>query len=139
MATGTAGLAAQELPFCAVNYSRRPIAYNTPGLLTALTFVVGALPAGSFIRETIIRVTTAFNDSGTDTLKVGHSDDDDVLSETGDSDLTTAGTYLIARGAGTTIAAARNFYALYTAQNSDPSAGVGYVIIVHMPNIDKLA
>lgn len=135
MATGTAELAAQELPFAAVNFDRRPIAYNSSGISTASTFVVATLPAATFVYRTFIRVTTVFNDSGTDTLIVGRVGDTDELAQTGDSDLTTVGTYEVARGMGVSISSALAFHAQYAGQNANATTGAGYVVIMHCPNV----
>ena len=135
MPTGTAGLATNELPFQAVNFARRPIAYNSPGIATASTFVVANLPADTMVFRTIIRVTTAFDDTGTDTLIVGRVGDTDELAQTGDSDLTTLGTYEVARGMGVAIAAAKAFHAQYAGQNGNATEGAGYVVVMHCPDI----
>lgn len=52
---------------------------------------VCTLPAGAIIERVDRYVSETFDDSGTDTLIVGHATDDNHFVETGDTDLTATG------------------------------------------------
>lgn len=69
MPTNTAGGVGHQDYSQQVQYLRKRIAYNSPGIATS--FIIGYLPAGATVVGGGVHVVTAFNDSGTDTLDVG--------------------------------------------------------------------
>ncbi|MGB0685405.1 MAG: hypothetical protein ACPGQD_04355 [Planctomycetota bacterium] len=90
-----------------------------------------SLPAGTVLHACYRKVTELFNDSGTDTLKVGTSSNDDSLCDTGDTTMTSTGYYtdVVASSTGVVLEAATQFLARYDGQNGDASTGVVDVYI----------
>lgn len=136
MTTNTAGTSARTLPLQAVHYLRKAIAWNTAGITTASTVPVGVLPAGAIVMETLIQVTTAFNDSGTDTLIVGYVGATNALAITTDSNIKVAGGYKSQRGMDLTFAADTTINAQIAAQNGDSSAGAANIVVTYVVNND---
>lgn len=68
MTTGVAGSVARELPFQAIHYLRRTVAYNTSGIGSGVS--LGVLPAGAQIIQNLTAPKTAFNGT-TPALTVG--------------------------------------------------------------------
>lgn len=135
MPTNTAGKQGGELPFLAANFMRRPIAYNSPGITSASTYKIGAMPIGAQVIGTMIKVTTAFTDTGTDTLIVGNAGATNNLAQTADSDLATTGGYWVVRGMDVNYAAETDINAQYAGQNSNADAGEGHVSVIFLPNV----
>jgi len=88
---------------------------------------LGTFPAGSIIHGSTRRVTTTFDDSGTDTLKLGTTANDDALCDTADQDLTAAAYYtdVVSGSTGVVLegATAAEYFALYEGQNNDATQG----------------
>ncbi len=137
MTTNTAGSAARDYAKQLIHYLRKTINYNDAGITSAATVSLGTLPDGAIVLETVIRVRTAFNDSGTDTLKVGTSGDDDAFAQTTDSDLTATGSYKVQRGTDVVISGDTPVYIQYAGQNSNASAGQAEVIQTYVLNNDQ--
>lgn len=123
---------AREIGYAVVQCLRKRITYLDAGT----TITVGKMPPGSSILGGGIHVTTAFNDSGTDLLDVG------FIGSTTDADgyatqLTLAAVGFIALdelAATTNIQGAveHTVTCLYSAQNSNPTAGAGEVVIFYV-------
>lgn len=135
MATGTAGTAARQLHEQVVHFLRKSITYASPGTAKAAT--VGTIPAGALILKPMsgVLVTTAFNDSGTDLLDIGTSDNDDLFM----TDVSVAALGFTACDeaiGGYLVASDTVITATYTGQNSNASAGAAEIIIAYMPDTD---
>lgn len=61
----------RELPWPAVGYISKTIAFNTTGIGTDQTVEVGQLPEGARVIDGVVYVTTAFNAATTNVLTVG--------------------------------------------------------------------
>lgn len=89
------------------------------------------LPAGTIIHNCLRDVQVVFNDSGTDTLKVGTSSNDDSLCDTGDTDLTAVAlnTDVVSGAFPAVLAADTTFLIRYDGQNSDATTGEAIVYL----------
>ena len=98
------------------------------------TTAVGIIPANSQIVDVILNVTTASNDGGAATVKIGHvGDDDEYLAATNAKAVgTTRGTI----GAdGTDIGTSdQTVNAIYTAANGNGNAGAATVTVLYIQN-----
>jgi hypothetical protein len=61
----------RELPWPAVAYISRRIAFNTPGIASPQTVEVGSLPGGAIVIGAWARVHTVFNAATTNVVIVG--------------------------------------------------------------------
>jgi|GEM_PF-2278978 hypothetical protein len=86
---------------------------------------LGTFPAGSIIHGSTRVVSTTFDDSGTDTLKLGTLANDDALCDTTDQDLTAAATYtdVVAGSVAVVLTTGAAYFALYEGQNNDATQG----------------
>lgn len=117
------------------HFLRKRITYLNTSAVT-----IGKLPAGASVVGGGIHVVTAFNDSGTDLVDIG------FVGSTTDAD--GYGSALVVSAVGYIVldelAATTNIQqtvestvtAVYTGQNSNPTAGVADVIIFYVPNSD---
>lgn len=128
------GVAAREIGYGVVQSLRKRITYLDNGT----TITVGKLPPYSIVVGGGVHVVTAFNDSGTDLLDVG------FIGATTDADayatiLTLAAVGFIALDE---LAATTNIMGtvehtvtcLYSGQNSNATAGEGYVVVNYVTN-----
>lgn len=90
-----------------------------------------ALPANTVIHGSYRYVTEAFDDTGTDLLKVGNAGNDDLYCDTGDQDLTTPGLYtdFVAGSVNARNAAAETITVRYDGQNNNATAGQVIVVV----------
>lgn len=139
MATDTAGTDARELPFQAVHYLRKAIAYNTSGIGSTGTVKVGTLPAGAVVEKVQVKVTTVFNAGTTNPLDVGTATDEDLLvdSTVTDVSLAATGSTFVWRGADATFAADTPIYATYAQTGTAATTGAAIIIITYTVNNDR--
>ena len=98
------------------------------------TTAVGIIPANSQIVDVILNVTTASNDGGAATVKIGHAgDDDEYLPAT---NVKATGTTRGTIGAdGTDIGTSdQTVNAIYTAANGNGATGAATVTILYIQN-----
>lgn len=137
MSTNTGGSVARQNYTQQTGYLHKTIAYNTSGIATAVT--VGVLPAGASVIGGGVHVTTAFNDSGTDTLDVG------FIGGTTDADgyatlldLSAVGYIVLDELAATTNikqSVDTTVTCKYNGQNGNASAGAAEVYVLYLlPN-----
>lgn len=138
MATGTAGSNARQLALQVVHTMRKGITYATENS----TIVIGKLPANAVVIGGGVMVTTAFNDSGTDTLDVGFQNG----SATNDPnayatllDLSAVGFIALDELAATTNIVSTldsDVTCIYNGQNNNATAGAAEVIITYVVDND---
>lgn len=104
--------------------------FNTLGIGTADTVVVGKLPAGAQCLTATVRVNTAFNALTTNVLTVGSAagSDADIVAD-GDVDETSTGATSVVRPAGLTFAADTTIYAKYTQSGTAATTGSAVITI----------
>lgn len=119
-----------------VTYISKSFAFDTPGIGTAATVEIGALPAGALVLETIVRVKTAFNAGTTNVIKVGTSADDDEFIEAGDVAEGALGTTFSDRSAGIVMTADTSVYVEYTQTGTAATTGEADVIITYIPEVE---
>jgi hypothetical protein len=91
---------------------------------------VGTLPADSFVDDIKIHCTTAFDGTGTDTVEVGWSADQDALSTS--QDVSSTGVLEPTHGANDGYnSTQQTVTALYTDQNADSTAGKALVVVFY--------
>lgn len=73
MTTGVAGTTARKYHTYQTHTMTKVITVSDEDV----SKTVGILPAGAFVTAVRVGVTTAFNNSGNDYIKVGHANDDD--------------------------------------------------------------
>ena len=98
------------------------------------TTAVGIIPANSQIVDVILNVTTASNDGGAATVKIGHAgDDDEYLPAT---NVKATGTTRGTIGAdGTDIGTSdQTVNAIYTAANGNGATGAATVRVLYIQN-----
>lgn len=113
-------------------------AYGTIAYTDATAKALFTLPRGAVIVDTLCRVSTLFNDTGTDLLIVGTAANDDAFIDDLDgSSVTTvrAGSAATAPTAdlwGTPLAADTVVYGKFTGQNGNASAGSATFVIWYL-------
>lgn len=124
----------RTLPFQAVHYIRKSVAYNTPGR-TAGTVECGVLPNGGVVVDTVYKVVTAYNSGTSNTLIVGTTTDDnefltaiDVKATAGTAARATTGLGYESTG--------EVVYAKITDVGAAPSAGEVDVVITYVLDND---
>jgi hypothetical protein len=117
-----------------VHFIGKDIVYNTVGIGTADTVKVGRIPAGSFLIQALVRITTAFNAATTNVLTVGTSagSDADIV---GASELNEAatGVTVVLTGSALTFASDTDIYVKYTQTGTAATAGAATIIITYIP------
>jgi hypothetical protein len=139
MATNTAGTSARLLPWQATHFLRKPIAYNTSGIGTAATVLLGILPAGAIVKHVLIRVRTAFNAAGNNIIDVGTSSNDDAYVDGGsaDVDAEATGTTIVYRGTDEVHSVDTPIYIQYTQTSTAADAGAADIVMEFYPNNDQ--
>lgn len=132
MATNTAGTAARQLPFQAINFLRKGLTFADRGT----TLTVGIVPAGALILAPIsgVYVLTAFNGGGTDLVDIGISGTPEQFGA--NLDVSSTGTKVVAVSANMRVASDTTIIATYTDANSDATTGDAEIIIAYVPDID---
>lgn len=135
--TDVAATVARELPFPAVGYIAKDIAFNTAGIGTAQTVEVGQLPAGARIFDGVVYVTTAFNGGSTNVLLVGTSATGNELIAAGDVTEATPAGYVMASTARGQVVPAGGYvvYAFYTQTGAAATTGAATVIISYITRV----
>lgn len=99
--------------------------------------IIGTIPAGAIVIGGGARVTEAFNDSGTDTLIIGVTADDDDLATL--LDMSAVGLIvadeLATSGDSWSATADLTFYAKYVGQNSNATTGRAVVYIEYFAKV----
>lgn len=132
MATNTPGNQARELPWQAVHYLRKAVTFAEENIQVK----VGTIPAGAIILypSSGLHVTTAFNDSGTDTYDLGT-----IASANLFASAVTVGAGFCAideNVAGLKVAADTDVYFRYNGENNNATEGAGDVLVAFIPNND---
>lgn len=125
---------ARTLPFQAVHYMRKSVAYDDPGR-TGGTIEVGVLPSGSVVVDTVYKVVTAYNSGTSNTLIVGTSTDDDEFLTAIDAKQT-AGTAARATTGLGYESTGEVVYAKVTDVGAAPTAGEVDVVITYVLDND---
>lgn len=139
MATDTAATNARRTHLQVVHTLRKNITYATENT----EIVVGYLPANACVIGGGVHVTTAFNDSGTDTLDVGFKDGnstDDPNAYATLLDLSAVGYIALDELAATTNIMQTEdctVTCIYNGQNNNASAGAAEVIILFVLDNDR--
>ena len=137
MATNTTATTARQFPAQMVHYLRRRIAYNTTFISTDDYTLVGTLPAGSIILQSVVKVEIAFDAGTTNYINVGIVGDDDGIVDQDDIDLTAAEWQSSMRGCDLTFASDTNVYVTYDQSGTAAQAGVAVVIVAYIPDNDS--
>lgn len=130
----------RELPFPAIAYISKAVAFNTPGIATAQTVEVGHLPAGAVVTNALVVVTTAFNAATTNVLVVGTGSSNNEFFDASTSGSTvtegTTGGYNSAVALGY-IAGANGevVYAQYTQTGTAATTGAATIVISYAPRV----
>lgn len=115
---------ARDFGYKAAQYFKRTVAFNTPGIGTSDTVLLGVVPAGARIRACTCLLDTAFNAATTNVLTVGTSggSDADVMSA---SDITegTPGVYTVSTGGTVTFSTDTPIYIKYTQTGTAATTG----------------
>lgn len=132
MATNSVGAQGRLAPWQMVHYLRKRVTYA----IENTQVYIGTLPAGSIILYPLtgVHVSTAFNDTGTDTYDIGT-----VASATLVASAVTlqAGFCAIDENvAGLLLSSDTDLYFRYNGENNNASAGVGDVLIAFIPSND---
>lgn len=116
-----------------VHYLRKTITFEDT---TAAT--VGVIPAGSLILKPAsgVHVVTAFNDSTTDVVDVGTTDDGDLFAT--DLDVSAVGFKVLDEDiAGLRVSSEVTVTATYAGGTGDATAGEAEVVIAYIPDNDR--
>ena len=126
--TGSVALAARDTGYPCTHYLARAITFSS----TANNLVLGILPAGAVVHRISIDVNTAFNDSGTEQVRIGTTNGGaEIMALTS---VTSTGV-----AAGTRVAGYQPptvdtvVYVQYVGQNSDATTGAATVIVEFIP------
>lgn len=139
MTTGTAGTAARQYHTQQVHYLRKQITYAVENTVID----IGTIPANACVIGGGVHVTTAFNDSGTDTLDIGFragNSTDDPNAYATLLDLSAVGFIAVDELAATTnIMQTQDCIVTctYNGQNNNATAGVGEVMITYVVDNDQ--
>ncbi|MEW6776185.1 MAG: hypothetical protein AB1405_07820 [Bdellovibrionota bacterium] len=117
----------------AIHYLRRDIAYNTAGIATGV--LVGTIPNGAIPTRVRLVISTGFNDSGTDTLSVGHGASYNEYFNAQDASSATVVDSTITNLV--EVTADKDIYVKYAGQNSNASAGAATVIVEYTIDNDQ--
>jgi hypothetical protein len=117
-----------------VHFLGRDIAYNTVGIGTADTVKVGRIPAGSFLVQAMVRITTAFNAVTTNVLTVGQNAgaNTDIVAA-GELNEGATGVTVVLTGASLTFANDTDIYVRYTQTGTAATTGAATIIITYIP------
>lgn len=132
MTTNTPGTQARQLPWQAVHYLRKSVTFAVENVQVK----VGTIPAGSIILypSSGVHVSTAFNDTGTDTYDLGTLASATLFA----SAVTLAAGFcaIDENVAGLKVAADTDVYFRYNGENNNASTGEGDVLVAFIPNND---
>lgn len=134
MPTNTQGRAARQLPFQAVHYLRRTVAYNTTGIATGVS--LGWLPSGAQLLQCMTIIKTAFNGSApaltVGTVSTAYSN---IKGDTGETTtnavIGTAANYL------SFTQDTQVFIKFVNGATTAASAGSATVVLSYVPNNDQ--
>lgn len=137
MATNTAGSVARLYQSQLVHYMRKEVDYNTAGVGSSDTVLVGTLPSGAEIVDCWVNVKTAFNAGSTNVLTAGTSSGSNAdIVAAGDVDETATGVTQVTRGWGLAITADTKIYAKFTETGTAATAGKARIMIAYIPDND---
>lgn len=117
-----------------VHFLGRDVTYATVGIGTADTVKVGRIPAGSFLCDCKVRITTAFNAATTNVLTVGQNAtaDTDIVAA-GELNEGVTGVTVVLTGAALTFANDTDIYVRYTQTGTAATAGAATIIVTYIP------
>lgn len=127
---------ARQLPTQQVHYIRKDIAHDTPGMEVADTVVVGVLPPGAYVVDTVYTITEAWNSGTSNTLIVGTADDDDEFLTAIDAKATAGTSARVTTGLGYESSAGDVVYAKITTVGAAPTAGEATIAIMYLADND---
>jgi len=127
------GVPTRDIAYGAVQAITRTVTFSTPLIGTADSVVIGRVPAGTQIVQSMVRITAAFNAATTNVLTVGTSagSNADVVS---DADLSegVVGTTIGTRGCDLNFAADTTIYVKYTQSGTAATAGNAIITILYV-------
>lgn len=138
MATNTQGHPARQLSTQQVNYLRKTVNFNDPGIATGVP-IRNWLPKGAQILRTVVTIQTAFNAATTNVLTVGTnaSSYNDIVAS-GDVDETTLGATTVLTGAKlNALSADKQAYIMYTQTGTAATTGKASIVIEYAPDNDE--
>lgn len=131
------GESARDISYGVVQYITETARFNTLGIGTADTVLVGTLPAGAQILSCIVRVTAVFNAATTNVLTVGTSagSNADIV---GAADVTegSLGTVIVDTGAGLAFSADTPIYVKYTQSGTAATTGAAVITITYVATLN---
>jgi hypothetical protein len=124
---------ARDISYGVVQAITKTVAFNTLGVGTADTVIVGALPSGAQILACSVRVTAAFNAATTNVLTVGTAtgSDADIVAG-GDVDESAVATTLVYRGCDLSFTSDTPIYAKYTQSGTAATTGSAIIVITYV-------
>lgn len=136
MTTNTAGVVTRELPFQAVHYIRKAIAYNTTGISSGVA-LPAYLPAGAKICYVNVYITTAFNAGTTNVLTVGQnaSTYNDMVAA-GEVDETATGGTMVLTGMDLNLTSDTQVFVKYTQTGTAATTGAATIVVAFVVNND---
>src|SRR5687768_8885359 len=116
-------VSAREPYLQTIGVLRKAIAYNTTGIGSANTVLVGVLPAGAMVLDIVVRVSTAFNAATTNVIIAGTAADDDALVAAADVTEGAIGSARVTTGLGLIYTADTPIYVKYSQTGTAATAG----------------
>lgn len=118
-----------------VHFMRKDVAFNTPGIGTASTVVLGGFPANAVIVSAIVKVTAAFNAATTNVLTVGDTTADNTVIAAGDVNEGVVATTIVTAAVGYRFSATADttLYVRYTQTGTAATAGAAIIMIGYIP------
>jgi len=117
------------------HYLRRDVAYNTNGIANGV--LIGTVPAGTFLVNVKVYVTTAFNAATTNVLVAGTTGTGTNLVSAADVTEGTIGVYTPAnaanQGLGLIFAADTDLFISFSQTGTAASAGAATIIVEFVP------
>lgn len=126
---------ARELPWPALAYISKSFAYNTTGIDTDQTVVVGQLPEGARIFDCVVVTTTAFDAASTNVISIGTgSSTNEYLSAVditnlGGAVITTAKRGLVVPTGGVVV------YAKYGQTGTPATTGAATIVLSYITRV----
>lgn len=138
MPTNTQGRPARELSSHQVNYLRKTVNYNDPGIATGIP-VRSWLPEGAQILRTVVTIQTVFNAQTTNVLTVGtNASSYNNIVASGDVDETVLGATTVLTGAKlNALSADKQVYVMYTQTGTAATTGKASIVIEYAPDNDE--
>ncbi len=118
-----------------IHYMRADVAFNTPGIGSADTVVLGGLPANAVIVTCVVKIVAAFNAVTTNVLTVGTTTGDNDVVAAGDVNETVIGTTIVTAAVGYRFSATADvtLYVRYTQSGTAATTGSAIIMIGYIP------